>query len=85
MTAPAAWQPGDVSPEARRAAEAAAEAAGVPLGDWFAETVRAAVIRELGSLPPAAEPAPDGADRVPEPEAAREPAASRAEALLRAR
>jgi len=45
------WQPGDVSPDARRAAEAAAEAAGVSLKDWFAETVRAAIIRELGGLP----------------------------------
>jgi ParB/RepB/Spo0J family partition protein len=58
MSAGAAWQPGDVSPDARRAAEAAAEAAGVPLGDWLAETVRAALMRELSSLP--------GEDRAPE-------------------
>jgi ParB family chromosome partitioning protein len=51
MSAPVAWQLADVAPEARRAAEAAAEAAGVPLGAWFAETVRSAIIRELGSLP----------------------------------
>ena len=51
MSARAVWRPGDVSPEARRAAEAAAEAAGVPLGEWLAETVRAALMRELGSLP----------------------------------
>ncbi|GEM_PF-3546227 len=54
------WQPGDLSPDARRAAEAAADAAGVPLADWFADAVRAAIIRELGSIP---------AELAPEPEA----------------
>jgi len=64
------WQPGDVTPDARRAAEAAAEAAGVPLKDWFAETVRAAIIRELGSLPveaPESEPTPAAHDAPHEP------------------
>jgi ParB/RepB/Spo0J family partition protein len=59
------WQPGDVSRDARRAAEAAAEAAGVPLKDWFAETVRAAIIRELGNLPAEA-PEPKPAAAAPE-------------------
>ena len=45
------WQPGDVSPDARRAAEAAADAAGVPLKEWFAEAVRAALMREFGRIP----------------------------------
>jgi ParB/RepB/Spo0J family partition protein len=73
MSARVEWQPGDVSPEARRAAEAAAEAAGMPLGDWLAETVRSAITRELGSLPAAPEPAepPSGA-----PEASVEPGAN---------
>jgi len=56
------WQPRDLSPDARRAAEATAEAAGLPLKDWFAETVRAAVIRELGSLPSG-----DAVAELPEP------------------
>src|SRR5438477_8024403 len=46
----------------------------MPLSDWFAETVRTALIRELGSLP-AAEPESEAAE--PEPEAAEpEPEAS---------
>jgi ParB/RepB/Spo0J family partition protein len=74
MTARGAWQPGDLSPDARRAAEAAAEAAGVPLADWFAESVRAAIIRELGSLP-AEDPPPEPVEVVPEaPEREPEPA-----------
>src|SRR5260370_1342174 len=52
MTARVGWQPGDVSPEARHAAESAAAATGLPLGDWLSETVRSPIIRELGSLPP---------------------------------
>jgi ParB family transcriptional regulator, chromosome partitioning protein len=59
------WQPGDLSPEARRAAEAAAEAAGVPLVDWFAQTVRSAIVSELGSLP-AEEPLPEAVEPAPE-------------------
>jgi ParB/RepB/Spo0J family partition protein len=39
----------------------------MPLSDWFAESVRAALIRELGRLP-AEEPEPETAE--PEPEAA---------------
>ena len=64
------WQPGDVSSDARRAAEAAAAAAGVPLKEWFAETVRTAIIRELGRLPTEEEaptqplPAPPGPEPV---------------------
>jgi ParB/RepB/Spo0J family partition protein len=72
MSARIEWQPGDVSPEARRAAEAAAEAAGMPLGDWLAEAVRFAIIRELGSLPAASELPPE----VPEPEASAKPSAN---------
>jgi ParB/RepB/Spo0J family partition protein len=74
MTARGAWQPGDLSPDARRAAETAAEAAGVPLADWFAESVRAAIIRELGSLP-AEDPTPERVEAVVEaPERVLEPA-----------
>lgn len=68
------WQPRDLSPDARRAAEAAAEAAGQPLRDWFAETVRAAIIRELGSIPSEdaiaepLEPAPEALEPEPDPE-----------------
>jgi ParB family chromosome partitioning protein len=69
MTARPAWQPGDLSPEAQSAAEAAAEAAGVPLAQWLAETVRAALLRELGSLPPEDQPA----SPAPEERAAPEP------------
>ena len=45
------WRVSDVPPEARRAAEEAAEAAGKPLADWLAEAVSAAVIREIGAIP----------------------------------
>ena len=69
MSARVGWQPGDVSPEARHAAESAAAATGLPLGDWLAETVRSAIIRELGSLP--------AEDSAPEPtESPNEPGAS---------
>ena len=60
------WQPGDVTPDARRAAEAAADAAGVPLKEWFAEAVRAAVMRELGRIP-AEDHAPELAAEEQEP------------------
>ncbi len=46
-----AWEVRDIPPSVRRAAEAAADAAGKPLGDWLTETVRAAVLAELGRLP----------------------------------
>jgi len=46
-----AWEVRDIPPSVRRAAEAAAGAAGKPLGDWLADTVRAAVLAELGRLP----------------------------------
>jgi ParB/RepB/Spo0J family partition protein len=59
------WQPGDVSPDARRAAESAAEAAGVPLKDWVADAVRAAVIRELGRIPDEPKPEPPARPRAP--------------------
>ncbi|MGH7123563.1 MAG: hypothetical protein ACREFI_04265, partial [Stellaceae bacterium] len=62
------WQPGDVSPDARRAAEAAADSAGMPLKDWFAATVRAAILRELGSLPTAEVAIAGLASEPPEPE-----------------
>ena len=78
------WQPGDVSVDARRAAEAAAEAAGVPLKDWFAETVRAAIIRELGSLPPEEEaPPPQPTLELRVPESRPEPLVQRSTATAR--
>ena len=46
-----AWEVRDVPPSARRAAEKAAGEAGKPLGDWLTETVRSAVLAELGQLP----------------------------------
>jgi len=46
-----AWRVSDISPEARRAAEDAADAAGKPLVDWLAATVSAAIIREIGAIP----------------------------------
>ncbi len=46
-----AWEVRDIPPSVRRAAEAAAGAAGKPLADWLADTVRAAVLAELGRLP----------------------------------
>jgi len=67
MSARVGWQPGDVSPEARHAAESAAAAAGLPLGDWLAETIRSAIIRELGSLP-AEHPTPEPAEPGPSPD-----------------
>lgn len=46
-----AWRVSDIPPEARRAAEDAAEAAGKSLVDWLAGTVSAAIIREIGAIP----------------------------------
>ena len=73
------WRVSDVPPEARRAAEEAAEAAGKPLVDWLAETVSAAVIREIGAIPgfrpPQPQtPAPESADRPPAETTAPKPA-----------
>lgn len=73
------WRVSDVPPEARRAAEEAAEAAGKPLVDWLAETVSAAVIREIGAIPgfhpPQPQtPAPERADRPPAETTAPKPA-----------
>ena len=38
---PARWQPERLSPEVRRMAEAAARAAGLPLGQWLGSVIRA--------------------------------------------
>jgi len=45
------WRASDLPPEARRAAEDAAAASGTPLAVWLAQTIRAAVIAELGRYP----------------------------------
>ena len=69
------WRLADMPPEARRVAEAGAAAAGKPLAEWIAETVQAAVVKELGALPEL--PAPEPALRVvaPVPPASPSPAA----------
>ena len=64
------WQPRDVSPDARRAAEAASDAAGVPLKDWFADMVRAAILRELGRIPDEEPEAGGSAEPDPSPPSA---------------
>lgn len=46
------WRIDALPPETGSAAEAAARSAGKPLGEWLAETLRAAVIEELGAYPP---------------------------------
>ena len=52
------WRLADVPLEARRAAEAGAAAAGKPIAEWIAETVRAAVVKDLGALPELPAPVP---------------------------
>jgi hypothetical protein len=51
---PARWQPGKLSPEARRLAEAAARGAGMPLRQWLGGVVRAASAIERAAADPVA-------------------------------
>lgn len=48
---PARWQPGRLSPAARRMAEAAARAAGLSLQQWLAGVIRAASAIERAAAP----------------------------------
>ena len=40
MTTKEAWHPKNINPKARQAAEAAASAAGMPVGQWVEEVIR---------------------------------------------
>ncbi len=51
---PARWQPERLSPEVRRMAEAAARAAGLPLGQWLGSVIRAVSAIERAAPDPIA-------------------------------
>jgi len=74
-----AWRVSDISPEARRAAEDAADVAGKPLVDWLAAAVTAAIIREIGAIPGFRPPVEKANEKEAPPLAASSPAKAEAE------
>ena len=66
MTTKEAWHPKGINPKARRAAEAAAKAAGMPVGQWIGDVIR----RYTEDKPTAAQPSAAPSDTkspMPEP------------------